>query len=99
MAVRIWDMGDALHEQGLQDGDVGARVDVRVVTVGPEDDEVAAVPGVAQGLADDDGDSLPATCVHDERGRLDGGLSVEFEEQLLSGHALIVAGGDVFANA
>ena len=97
--VRSWDRGDALHEQGLQDGDVGARVDVRVVAVGPEDDEVAAAPGVAQGLADDDGDSLAATLVHDERSRLDGGLSVEFEDKLLSGHASIVAGGDGFGNA
>ena len=84
--VRIWDRGDALHEQGLQDGDVGARVDVRVVAVGPKDDEVAAAPGVAQGLADDDSDSLAATLVHDERSRLDGGLLVQLKEQFLSGH-------------
>ncbi len=99
MAVRFWETDAALHEQGLQDGDVGAFIDVGVVAVGPEDDEVAAVPGVAQGLADDDRDSLAATLVHDERSRLDGGLSVEFEEQLLSGHVRIVAGGDVFGNA
>ena len=86
-------------EEGLQDGDVGARVDVGVVAVGPEDDEVAAVPWVAHILKEDHGDAFVAVLVHDQGSRLARGLLVQFKDQFLSGHASIVAGEDVFGNA
>ena len=70
----------------MQDGDVGAFVDVGLVAVGPEDDEVAALPGPAQIFAEQKGDTFVVVLVHDECSGLEGGLLLEFKDQFLSGH-------------